>query len=143
MRVRTLAGSAIVISLGWLPAAAQTVSVSVTGPGKVTGTGIDCPSDCREDFLPPEHRWTATFTSQSHSPNGDTAPRVHLLRMERGLFRNGSHMHGKRLIQGRECLRPIHGPSSSSSAAAPRSRQPAERAGRRWWPGTRSSWGRR
>jgi hypothetical protein len=41
-----------VITLWAIPTGAQTLNVSVEGSGKVTGTGIDCPSDCAENFLP-------------------------------------------------------------------------------------------
>jgi hypothetical protein len=41
-----------VIALWAIPTGAQTLNVSVEGSGKVTGTGIDCPSDCTENFLP-------------------------------------------------------------------------------------------
>lgn len=50
MNARTLAVCAVVTSLGSPLATAQTVTVSVTGLGKVTGPGIDCPSDCRESL---------------------------------------------------------------------------------------------
>jgi hypothetical protein len=33
-----------------IPAAHRLLTVSVTGSGKVTGPGIDCPSDCTEEF---------------------------------------------------------------------------------------------
>jgi hypothetical protein len=42
----------LVIALWAVPTSAQTLNVSVEGQGKVTGTGIDCPSDCTENFLP-------------------------------------------------------------------------------------------
>lgn len=41
-----------VIAVFAIPAGAQTLNVSVEGQGKITGTGIDCPSDCAENFLP-------------------------------------------------------------------------------------------
>jgi hypothetical protein len=52
MRLMMLPAVAALIGVGVIPVAGQTLAVSVTGPGKVTGTGIDCPSDCTEAFLP-------------------------------------------------------------------------------------------
>lgn len=53
MTSRTLFAVAVLITTMAIPAASQqTLTVSVTGGGKVTGTGIDCPSDCSETRLP-------------------------------------------------------------------------------------------
>jgi hypothetical protein len=50
MRARMLAWAVILIPLAAGSAASQTLTVSVTGQGKVTGSGIDCPSDCSENL---------------------------------------------------------------------------------------------
>lgn len=50
MKWRTLGAAAFLIAMGAVPVASQTLTISVTGTGKVTGTGIDCPSDCSEAF---------------------------------------------------------------------------------------------
>jgi hypothetical protein len=47
---RTLLVVAALITTMAIPVASQTLTVSVTGGGKVTGTGIDCPSDCSENL---------------------------------------------------------------------------------------------
>lgn len=48
MTFRICLTAAIVLVVSAIPAASQTLTVSVTGAGKVTGTGINCPSDCSE-----------------------------------------------------------------------------------------------
>lgn len=48
MNLKTLAAAAFLVVASAIPVASQTLTVSVTGSGKVTGTGIDCPSDCKE-----------------------------------------------------------------------------------------------
>lgn len=50
MTSRTLLAVAVLIATMAIPVASQTLTVSVTGGGKVTGTGIDCPSDCSENL---------------------------------------------------------------------------------------------
>jgi hypothetical protein len=50
MTARTLLAVTILIATMAIPVASQTLTVSVTGAGKVTGTGIDCPSDCSENL---------------------------------------------------------------------------------------------
>lgn len=50
MKWKTLAAAAFLIFLSAIPVASQTLTVSVTGSGKITGTGIDCGSDCSETF---------------------------------------------------------------------------------------------
>ncbi len=45
---KTLAATAFLIAMSAIPAASQTLTVLVTGSGKVSGTGIDCGSDCSE-----------------------------------------------------------------------------------------------
>jgi hypothetical protein len=47
---RTFVAVALLITTMAIPVAAQTLTVSVSGAGKVTGTGIDCPSDCSESL---------------------------------------------------------------------------------------------
>ena len=53
MKWKILAAAALLIVVSAIPVASQTLTVSVTGSGKVTGTGIDCPSDCSEALPPP------------------------------------------------------------------------------------------
>ncbi len=52
MNWKTFAVAAFLIATIAIPSASQTLTVSVTGSGKVTGAGIDCGSDCSET-LPP------------------------------------------------------------------------------------------
>ena len=48
MKWKTLATAAFLIVMSAIPVASQTLTVSVTGSGKVTGAGINCPSDCSQ-----------------------------------------------------------------------------------------------
>lgn len=50
MKWKTLAAAAFLVFLSTVPVEAQTLTVMVTGSGKITGTGIDCGSDCSEAF---------------------------------------------------------------------------------------------
>jgi hypothetical protein len=50
MTSRSLLAVAVLTATMAIPVASQTLTVSVTGAGKVTGTGIDCPSDCSENL---------------------------------------------------------------------------------------------
>lgn len=50
MNWKHLAVAAFLIAMSAIPGASQTLTVSVTGAGKVTGAGIDCGSDCSETF---------------------------------------------------------------------------------------------
>jgi uncharacterized repeat protein (TIGR02543 family) len=50
MTAKTLVAVAVLIATMAIPVASQTLTVSVTGGGKITGTGIDCPSDCSENL---------------------------------------------------------------------------------------------
>jgi hypothetical protein len=55
MRKLTISLRALSVGIAFcaIPVGAQqTLNVSVAGPGKVTGTGIDCPKDCSETMLP-------------------------------------------------------------------------------------------
>lgn len=52
MNWKTFSVAAFFIATIAIPGASQTLTVSVTGSGKVTGAGIDCGSDCSET-LPP------------------------------------------------------------------------------------------
>ncbi len=48
MKFKTLAAAAFLILMSAIPVASQTLTVTVTGTGRLTGTGIDCGSDCSE-----------------------------------------------------------------------------------------------
>ena len=67
MKSRSLLAAAVLVVMSAIPVAAQTLTVSVTGGGKVTGTGIDCPSDCSEN-LPRLPARIAVGPSRSPAP---------------------------------------------------------------------------
>lgn len=48
MKWKTLAAAAFLVVVSAIPVASQTLTVSVTGNGYVSGTGISCGSDCSE-----------------------------------------------------------------------------------------------
>ena len=48
MKGKIFAAATFFIVVSAIPVASQTLTVSVTGSGRVTGTGINCGSDCSE-----------------------------------------------------------------------------------------------